>query len=165
MKLCEIVVCMGTKLETTHGKQILFTFFFFSFLAASICGDKCIRPNDDCICGGTNIQWDIQWREEFCCIPSNANCTKIGHEQVNCPSGISLTFEQKCNNQCATSTENMIAISSIHDNTDRCSKDDTFSKVSRPTEIENFAKYCGRRGEICGPSSSSVSFKQCYSTS
>ena len=86
--------------------------FFFSFFTGEICGDKCnSKYSWDCICGGSQLP-----DNKFCCIPSNASCTGIEDEEVNCPNGTAYNYDQKCGNECPISTEPYVAISIILDN-------------------------------------------------
>ena len=131
--------------------------FFFSFFTDYICGDICTYRSR-CICGGSQLPDD-----KFCCIPSNASCSGSEYGEVNCPNGTAYDYDQKCGNECSTSTWNVVAISTL-DNYE-CSKSDDFSKVSSETQrSKDFKEYC-YQGEPCGSSTSTVKFKQCYDKS
>jgi len=81
--------------------------------------------------------------------------------EVNCPIGTAYNFDQKCGNECSTTTKNYVAISTIYDNFE-CPKSSDFAKVSSGSiGSKNFKKYCNKR-ESCGSSTSTVDFKQCY---
>lgn len=124
-------------------------------LKRQICGDICTW---DCTCGGSELTDD-----KFCCIPSNASCTGIEYGEVNCTNGIAYDFDQPCGNECAISTPyNYVAISTTLLDNYECPKSDRFSKVPSGTDGSKDFDYC-LSGETCGSSTSSVSFKQCYS--
>ena len=131
--------------------------FFYSFLTDKICGNIC-TSRSKCTCGGSQLPDD-----KFCCIPSNASCSGIEDGEVNCPNGTAYDYDQPCGNECSTKTTgNYVSISSTILDHYECPKSDKYSKVSRGTEeFNDFKGYC-YEGEICGSSTSTVKFKQCY---
>ena len=131
---------------------------YYSISTGYICGDHCLVSGDTCKCGKDSFKGDYDGNN-YCC--SNTTCQQDNDGNVECPQGQMLHISKKCHQQCPSSTDNWIAISSC-DVEEGCPDSIRYSKVCNVQPEKDFKDFC-RDGKDClMANNSNIAYQQCY---
>lgn len=133
---------------------------YYSIFTGDICGHHCLGYGDTCKCGKDAFQ-GYHKGEHYCC--SKATCQKDNNGNVECPQGKKLHISKKCDQQCPSSIDNYIAISScdVEDCPDSRYEYSTVCNLQPEKDFKDFCRI--EDGKNClMANNSNIAFQQCY---